>query len=203
MSLVARQRDLRELVGETLAAGAVQTQFADALKHWEARFHKIVLEDRNLPTIAEKRILRPVSPEAKAAIDGAFAELMSVRRDVLETLLTEEADRDMFRKVMEGEHQFGGRNFLELVSTFTTPPLLEVRFGAAEIGFVVPFRSNPMRTGPLSCPWGEELARAIDRLEQEACVGRARRRSRAFPVARLVASVELRGLPSSQAGVDL
>jgi len=52
ISFVARQRDLRDLVGENLA-GAVQLQFSDVLKHWEARFHRITLEDRNLPAIAE------------------------------------------------------------------------------------------------------------------------------------------------------
>ena len=99
VSFVARQRDLRELVGDNLAAGSVQTQFSDSLRYWEARFHKITLEDRNLPTIAEKRILRPVSPDAKAAIDSAFSELLKLRPEVLETLLTDAADREMFRKL--------------------------------------------------------------------------------------------------------
>jgi hypothetical protein len=96
---VARQRDLRELVGETLAAGAVQTQFADSLKYWEARFHKITLEDRNLPAIVESRILKPVSSQAQATLDQAFASLLNVRNEVLETLLTDDADRAMFRKL--------------------------------------------------------------------------------------------------------
>jgi len=99
VSFVARQRDLRELVGETLAAGAVQTQFADALRHWEARFHKITLEDRNLPAIAERRLLKPVSPEAKAQIDAAFAGLLNARPEVLQTLLTDDANRELFRKL--------------------------------------------------------------------------------------------------------
>lgn len=99
ISFVARQRDLRELVGETLAAGAVQTQFADSLKYWEARFHKITLEDRNLPAIVESRILKPVSEQAKATIDDAFTKVLSVRNEVLETLLTDDADRAMFRKL--------------------------------------------------------------------------------------------------------
>ena len=38
VSFVARQRDLRDLVGENLA-GAVQMQFSDVLRHWGARFH--------------------------------------------------------------------------------------------------------------------------------------------------------------------
>jgi hypothetical protein len=53
ISFVARQRDLRELVGEGVT-GAQQVGFADALKHWEGRFHTITLEDRNLP--AQNRV---------------------------------------------------------------------------------------------------------------------------------------------------
>jgi hypothetical protein len=98
VSFVARQRDLRELVGENLA-GSLQLQFADVLKHWEARFHVITLEDRNLPAIAEKRVLRPVSEAARQELTNAFEEFLSIRREVLETLLTSAADRDMFRKV--------------------------------------------------------------------------------------------------------
>ena len=37
ISFVARQRDLRELVGERVT-GAEQLNFADALKHWEGDF---------------------------------------------------------------------------------------------------------------------------------------------------------------------
>ena len=47
----------------------MQLAFADVLKHWEARFHRITLEDRNLPAIAEKRVLRPRS-EARRARSG-------------------------------------------------------------------------------------------------------------------------------------
>jgi len=67
VSFVARQRDLRDLVGENLA-GAMQVQFSDVLKHWEARFHRITLEDRNLPAIAEKRVLRPLNDVAKLSL---------------------------------------------------------------------------------------------------------------------------------------
>jgi hypothetical protein len=98
VSFVARQRDLRELVGENLA-GSLQLQFGDVLRHWEARFHRITLEDRNLPAIAEKRVLKPKSESARQTLQNAFEEFLSVRRDVLETLLTSTADRDMFRRV--------------------------------------------------------------------------------------------------------
>lgn len=98
VSFVARQRDLRDLVGENLA-GAVQVQFSDVLKHWEARFHRITLEDRNLPAIAEKRVLRPVDEAARQTLQTAFDDALNLRKDVLDTLLTTTADRDMFRKV--------------------------------------------------------------------------------------------------------
>lgn len=98
VSFVARQRDLRDLVGENLA-GSVQAQFSDVLRHWEARFHRITLEDRNLPAIAEKRVLRPINEAAKQTLAAAFEEILRVRRDVLDTLLTTSADREMFQKV--------------------------------------------------------------------------------------------------------
>lgn len=98
VSFVARQRDLRDLVGENLS-GAAGVQFSDVLKHWEARFHRITLEDRNLPAIAEKRVLRPVSDDARKALALAFDDVLRLRRDVLDTLLTTEADRTMFRQV--------------------------------------------------------------------------------------------------------
>ena len=98
ISFVARQRDLRDLVGENLS-GAVSVQFSDVLKHWEARFHRITLEDRNLPAIAEKRVLRPVDEAAKLTIQTAIDDVLKMRKDVLDTLLTTTADREMFRKV--------------------------------------------------------------------------------------------------------
>lgn len=98
VSFVARQRDLRDLVGENLA-GAMQITFSDVLKHWEARFHRVTLEDRNLPAIAEKRVLRPRDETARQTLQAAFEEVLKLRRDVLDTLLTTDADREMFRKV--------------------------------------------------------------------------------------------------------
>jgi hypothetical protein len=98
VSFVARQRDLRELVGEHVA-GADQLGFADVLKYWEARFHTLTLEDRNLPAIAEKRVLRPRSESARQHLDQAFRETERIREDVMSVLLTSTADRDMFRKV--------------------------------------------------------------------------------------------------------
>jgi len=98
ISFVARQRDLRELIGDHVP-GAEQLAFADTLKWWEGRLHKIGLLDRNLPAIAEKRLLRPISEKARAEIDGAFSRLQISHRDVFDILTTEEADLESFRKV--------------------------------------------------------------------------------------------------------
>lgn len=98
ISFVARQRDLRELVGDNMA-GAMQMQFADVLKYWEARFHKITLEDRNLPVIAQARVLKPVSESARQVLDAAFEDFANKSKAVTDTLLTSNADREMFRQV--------------------------------------------------------------------------------------------------------
>lgn len=98
ISFIARQRDLRDLVGQNLA-GALQLQFADVLKHWEARFHRITLEDRNLPVIAQKRILKPLSETAALTIGSAFDDFLKVRREVLDTLLGSTGEEAMFRQV--------------------------------------------------------------------------------------------------------
>ena len=98
ISFVARQRDLSELIGDSIP-GAERLNFSDALKHWEGRFHRINLEDRNLPAIAEKRILKCKTPAARAELDASFALTTRVRESVMNTLLTSDGDREMFRKV--------------------------------------------------------------------------------------------------------
>ena len=98
ISFVARQRDLKELVGEHVT-GAEELSFADVLSWWEARFHKITLEDRNLPAIAARRILKPSSDEARRELDRCFEETTRVRPEVLETLLGQEGDRQQFRQL--------------------------------------------------------------------------------------------------------
>ena len=98
VSLVARQRDLRDLVGKEVA-GAAAMNFSDILGHWEGRFDTITLEDRNLPKIAEKRILVPMNDAARGQIDAAFEQTAKVREEVMHTLLTSEGDRQMFRQV--------------------------------------------------------------------------------------------------------
>jgi hypothetical protein len=52
------------------------------LKYWEGRFHIITLEDRNLPAIAERRVLKPKSEAARQTLDAAFEETTRVREDL-------------------------------------------------------------------------------------------------------------------------
>lgn len=98
VSLIARQRDLREFVGDQYS-GMQQTILSDALQYWEGRFHTITLEDRNLPVIAERRLLAPVDAAAKAQIDAAFAQTERMREEAFNLLLTSQGDREIFRKL--------------------------------------------------------------------------------------------------------
>lgn len=100
VSFIARQRELRELVGEHVI-GDQATSATDILRHSEGRFDTITLEDRNLPAIAEKRLLRPRSEQARAELDSAFEQ---VRRQLDErgerdVLLTDTGDLEAFRKL--------------------------------------------------------------------------------------------------------
>ena len=98
ISFVARQRDLRELIGENVT-GVEQLNFGEVLSHWEGRFHTVTLEDRNLPVIAQKRVLRPRNDACRAELEDAFEKTAQVRSEIMEVLLTREADRAMFKMV--------------------------------------------------------------------------------------------------------
>jgi hypothetical protein len=82
VSFVARQRDLRELIGQHIT-GAERLSFSDVLSYWEGRFGLIKLEVRNLPVITEKRILRPKNPEARRLMDEEFARTATTREEVM------------------------------------------------------------------------------------------------------------------------
>lgn len=100
ISFIARQRELRELVGENIMGLQAKTA-TDILEHSAGRFDTITLEDRNLPAIAERRLLRPIDDNAKAQLDEAFEK---VRREIDErgerdVLLTDTGDVESFRKL--------------------------------------------------------------------------------------------------------
>ncbi|MFF3561391.1 phage resistance protein [Streptomyces sp. NPDC002574] len=100
VSFIARQRDLRELVGEEVS-GAAESSIQDTLNLASGRFDKITLEDRNLPQIAHARLLKP-KPEAAHLVDEAFERTKKVGTQVWDTLLgsdkaTTGADAESFR----------------------------------------------------------------------------------------------------------
>jgi hypothetical protein len=98
VSFVARQRDLRELVGSHIA-GAERLSFADTLTLQSGRFGEIVLEARNLPVIARRRILKPVDDRAEQQLRDAVDTALAGRDDVRNVLLGTDADLELFRTV--------------------------------------------------------------------------------------------------------
>lgn len=98
VSFIARQRDLREFLGEGVP-GAERLNFGEILQWWEGRFDVIELKDTNLRAIVEERLLEPKNEEAAEVLDQAFDELASDAGSALDTLMTSEADREAFRRV--------------------------------------------------------------------------------------------------------
>jgi hypothetical protein len=84
VSFVARQRDLAAFLGPHVP-GAERQAFSDVFRHGRGRFQEIPLEERNLPLIAEKRLLAPKDAAAKKVLDDAFASV-SRRPEIWDTL---------------------------------------------------------------------------------------------------------------------
>ena len=97
ISFVARQRDLRDLIGDNVT-GVEQLNFSEVLSHWEGRFHTITLEDRNLPLIAQKRVLKPKNDASRAELEESFEK---TARYVPKSwkCCSRESDRSMFKMV--------------------------------------------------------------------------------------------------------
>jgi hypothetical protein len=74
ISIIARQRDLRELIG-TDVPGLDRMGFIDNLKFQSGRFSNIRLDDSNLPRVAHERLLKPTSDDGAAALQHAFGSL--------------------------------------------------------------------------------------------------------------------------------
>jgi hypothetical protein len=100
VSFLARQRDLRELVGEHVLGPEARSAM-DFIGYTSGRFDLITLEDRNLPAIAEKRLLRPRSEQARQQLDDAFAGVRAEleERHERDILLTDTSDLDTFRRL--------------------------------------------------------------------------------------------------------
>ena len=84
ISIIARQRDLRELVGSDVP-GAERLSFIDQLNFQAGRFTDIRLNDSNLPVVAHHRLLKPANDAGAEALADAFAalDLTEAQRDAL------------------------------------------------------------------------------------------------------------------------
>jgi len=98
VSFVARQRDLRELVGDHIA-GSEQRSFADNLELQQGRFGRIELASGNLPVVARQRLLKPVDDEANAVLVSAVDQALSGREKIKRQLMGSDADMELFRTV--------------------------------------------------------------------------------------------------------
>ncbi|GEL17286.1 hypothetical protein [Pseudonocardia asaccharolytica] len=96
VSFIARQRDLRELIGAK-RTGAETLSFQDQLSYWDGRFATVTLEDRNLELIAEKRILAPIDEVAAQRIAEAFRRTDNLPGATRDVLLTD-GDGEAFRR---------------------------------------------------------------------------------------------------------
>ncbi len=97
-TFAARQRDLSQMVGK-LVVGRDEQIFRDQLSFWKDRFDTISLEDKDLPRIVEKRLLRPVSPERRAEVDRGFESWKRSFAEDFRKLHGEQGDAEDFRRV--------------------------------------------------------------------------------------------------------
>lgn len=99
VSFVARQRDLKDFLGDSVP-GAERVAVGQTFTWWEDRFDTIKLEASDLPEIAHKRLLQPVSPDAASALSSALSAVKSNTR-AWDDLLRDEhgADEAAFAKV--------------------------------------------------------------------------------------------------------
>jgi hypothetical protein len=98
ISFVARQRDLREFVGDQVAGSELRS-LGDILELEQGRFGTITLEDRNLPVIANKRILTPKNEDARVQLRAAVDDALAGRDDIRRRLLPSDEDASLFRLV--------------------------------------------------------------------------------------------------------
>ncbi|MFI6576357.1 phage resistance protein [Nocardiopsis sp. NPDC050513] len=90
ISLVPRQRDLRDLVG----LGGGTEGISQTISYWDGRFGHIKLADANLTEVVRHRLIRPRDAAAAAEIDAAFERMRSTRAEVRDTLLDSDGGAD-------------------------------------------------------------------------------------------------------------
>lgn len=145
------------------------------------------------------------APDVRTAIQEAFRDVPGEIVDRTLAHLTAEGilwdDQGVLGFGPRGEKEFGQRNFLELLSVFTSPVQVQVRYGSSEIGTVDPLSLRRDDDRPVvlqlggrgwhvnSVDWGRRVAW----VEPTASQGRTRwvgsARSLGFPLCRAVRGV--------------
>lgn len=99
ISFVARQRDLREFLGDH--SGEAQDSVWQQLQYWDRGIDMITLGDHNLPVIVEQRLLKPHGAPQREQIREAFRVNVEQRMKSSdrETLIGTQADIERFRQV--------------------------------------------------------------------------------------------------------
>ena len=98
VSFIARQKELRKLIGHA-GTGADAAVIDEKLGHHEGRFSEIKLETTDLPEIVHRRLLRPVSDEARAQLQQTFAATIRDKDELVRDLTGNTASREDFEKV--------------------------------------------------------------------------------------------------------
>lgn len=83
---IARQFDLSTWQDTSIESGADLDARQQAFNHQGGRFHTITLGDKNLPKIANRRLLQPRNAQSKMQLDEAFSKL-GLNQDISTVLL--------------------------------------------------------------------------------------------------------------------
>ncbi len=98
ISLIARQRDLAQLVGER-ARGDERAALEDNLKHNQGRFETVMLADSNLPAIVQHRVVRPKDDASRQVLEDGFAGAWRGAGQARPTLIGSLGGEEAFKQV--------------------------------------------------------------------------------------------------------
>ncbi|MBL8614386.1 MAG: hypothetical protein JNM72_02140 [Deltaproteobacteria bacterium] len=98
ISFIARQRELREVIGEA-KLGAERATIDETLGHHKARFSTVELSERNLRAIIPVKVARPRDALAAAQIKDAFELFWRKAKGAMPTLTAGDATREECEQV--------------------------------------------------------------------------------------------------------
>ncbi|MFM2247480.1 MAG: Bacteriophage phiC31 resistance [Pseudomonadota bacterium] len=98
ISFIARQRELREVIGEA-KLGAERATIDETLGHHKARFSTVELSERNLRAIIPVKVARPRDAAAAGQIKDAFELFWRKAKGAMPTLQAGDASREECEQV--------------------------------------------------------------------------------------------------------